>query len=208
MQFKHLEARGFKFDEKNRIFEGYASAFNKVDSYGDTIIPGAYAETIKREEGERKIKMRWNHFGPVIGKWLEMKEDDFGLWVKGMLTPGHSVAEDTYASLLAESIDGLSIGWWAENENMVKNKHGGYDLHKIELHEISVVEDQADLYAAVGSVKQHIESLNGERDIERFLRDEANLSVVAAKALISRIKSGHRDDDAGIIDCAKLELKF
>ena len=40
-----LEALEVKFDGEGR-FEGYASMFNGVDSYGDTIHPGAYLNTI------------------------------------------------------------------------------------------------------------------------------------------------------------------
>ena len=115
MQHKilQLNSAGVKFDGKNpRIFEGYASVFGGVDSYGDMIMPGAYADTIREENRNgRAIKMRWNHFGPIIGKWLEMYEDDKGLYVKGELTPGHSTASDVAASLQHKAVDGLSIGY-------------------------------------------------------------------------------------------------
>ena len=99
MEQKLLQTKltGVKFDESGLKFSGYASVFNGVDSYNDTIIKGAYSETLKNRE--REIKMRWNHVGPVIGKWTEIKEDDTGLWVEGELTPNHSLANDVAASM-------------------------------------------------------------------------------------------------------------
>ena len=71
-----VETTEFKFDGETGEFEGYASVFNGVDSYGDTIMPGAYKATLKKRD--RSVKMRWNHYGPVIGKYLEMFEDENG----------------------------------------------------------------------------------------------------------------------------------
>src|SRR6056297_3656681 len=105
-----LDAAGIKFaDGEKRVFSGYASKFNGVDSYGDTIAPGAYSKTL--ESRERPIQMRWNHYGPIIGKWTKAEEDDKGLYMEGELTPGHRTAEDAYALLKHGSVDGLSIGY-------------------------------------------------------------------------------------------------
>ena len=89
MEQKLLQTKltGVKFDETGLKFSGYASVFNGVGSYNDTIIKGAYAGTL--QDREREIKMRWNHIGPVIGKWTEIKEDDTGLLVAGEVTSGH-----------------------------------------------------------------------------------------------------------------------
>ena len=46
-----LEDVQIKFSgDKPVKFEGYASVFNGLDSYGDTILPGAYKETIKNRK--------------------------------------------------------------------------------------------------------------------------------------------------------------
>ena len=99
-------------DAETGKFSGYASVFGGIDSYGDTIAPGAYKDTLQGRE--RPIRMRWNHYGPVIGKWLSMVEDTKGLLVAGELTPGHRVAIDTYASLKHGAVDGMSIGYTAD----------------------------------------------------------------------------------------------
>jgi hypothetical protein len=187
-----IDALELKFDGEGR-FEGYASMFNGVDAYGDTIIPGAYKKTVKRKAGDRPIRMRWNHFGPVIGKWLEMGEDEKGLYVKGELTPGHSVAKDVYASMRHGAVSGMSIGYIARSAR--EKAEGGRELKEIDLIEISVVEDPADLGARITGMKAVINELGSFKEIEGWLRDAAGLSREDATALVSRVKSlSHRDD--------------
>lgn len=174
-----------KFDDARRgFFSGYASMFGGVDSYGDTVLPGAYKSTI--EMRKRPVQMRWNHYGDVIGKWLEIRETDKGLWVEGELTPGHSKAEDVYASLKHGAISGLSIGY--RPIKAYPNETGGMDLHEIDLVEISVVESPADLAAQIGDIKSAIDEIKTIRDIERFVR-ESGYAKEDAVMLVSRIKS-------------------
>lgn len=174
-----------KFDDARRgFFSGYASVFGGVDAYGDTVMPGAYKSTI--EMRKRPVQMRWNHFGEVIGKWTSIRENEKGLWVEGELTPGHSKAEDVYASLVHGAISGLSIGYRVNKS--FPNENGGLDLHEIDLVEISIVETPADLAAQIGDVKSAIEGLSTIRDIERFVRDSGFVKEDAVM-LVSRIKS-------------------
>lgn len=174
-----------KFDDARRgFFSGYASVFGGVDAYGDTVIPGAYKSTI--EMRKRPVQMRWNHFGEVIGKWLDIRETEKGLWVEGELTPGHSKAEDVYASLKHGAISGLSIGY--RPVKSFPNETGGLDLHEIDLVEISVVESPADLAAQIGDIKSAIDELKTIRDIERFVR-ESGFAKEDAVMLVSRMKS-------------------
>ena len=133
-----------KFDESGLKFSGYASVFNGVDSYNDTIIKGAYAGTL--QDREREIKMRWNHIEiPVIGKWTEIKEDDTGLLVAGELTPGHSLANDVAASMKHGAVDGMSIGYYVTDS---EQKGKIRELKEIELIEISVVEETCRQFGA------------------------------------------------------------
>lgn len=170
-------------------FSGYASIFNGVDSYGDTIAEGAYKNTIS--ERERPIRMRWNHYGDIIGKWLTFKEDKHGLFVEGELTPNHSKANDVYASLKHGAIDGLSIGYTVKQQE----ETGGTRLLKeIELVEISIVEEPADLGAKIGEVKSALENIKNLRDFESLLSESGGFSKDAAVLLVSRMKSFARSE--------------
>lgn len=180
-----LDGLELKFSGE-RKFSGYASVFNGVDAYGDMILPGAYADTIGSRA--RPVRMRWNHFGPVIGKWLAIAEDSKGLHVEGELTPGHSVAEDVYAGLRHGSLDGMSIGYRIPPGGSAKDGKIR-QLKRIDLIEISIVEEPADLGAKIGDVKSAIEEMQSFKEVEAFLRDGCGLSWSGACALVSRIKT-------------------
>lgn len=187
MQYKHLSLNSVevKFDpESGRKFSGYASVFGGVDSYGDTIEKGAYIKTLTNRT--RPVQMRWNHFGPIIGKWTNIQEDEKGLYVEGELTPNHSVANDVAALMMHKAIDGLSIGYFAtdyEQDGAVRR------LKEIQLFEISVVEEPADINARVGNIKSAIHEATSLKELETLLRDAGGLSKADATALVSRIKS-------------------
>jgi HK97 family phage prohead protease len=179
-----VKSAQFKFNGDTGEFEGYASVFDGVDSYGDTIKAGAFRKTL--EKRERPVRMRWNHFGPVIGKYVELMEDSKGLFVRGQLTPGHSVAEDVKASLKHGAIDGLSIGFYLDDYD--DKPGGGREIRSIKLVEISVVEEPADIGAKITNIKSAIDDAQRLADIELILRD-AGLSRTEATALVSRVKS-------------------
>jgi uncharacterized protein len=194
MEIKHLplSTSEIKFAGAGFGFSGYASMFGGVDAYGDTIQRGAYEKTL--QDRDRPIRMRWNHYGDVIGKWKRIEEDEKGLWVEGELTEGHSKASDVYASLRHGAIDGLSIGYRVKG---FEEKPNGIRLLKeIELVEISVVEEPADLYATVNEVKSALAKAESLKEIESLLRDVGRFSHADAKLLVSRVKAlNHRDDE-------------
>lgn len=172
-------------------FEGYASKWNGVDSYGDTIIKGAFAETLKANQP----KMFWNHqWDMPIGKWVSLEEDSSGLFVRGELTPGLSTAADVRAAMKHETLDGLSIGGFLKKGDY-EEKDGGRVIRKwSKLMEISPVVFPADNSARIDmtSVKSiDFEALlpecKTERDIERLLRD-AGLGKRESMAIVSRAK--------------------
>ena len=182
-----------KFDDaRPGFFSGYASVFGLVDSYGDTIAPGAYSKTLQNRE--RPIQLRWNHYGGVVGKWLTLREDEKGLYVEGELTPGHSVAQDAYALMKHGAVNGLSIGY---RPIEAEQKDDGTRLLKqIDLVEISIVETPADAAALIGDVKSAIDGAVSLKEIEALLRDAGGFSRADACALVARIKSMGQSDSA------------
>ena len=180
-------------------FSGYASVFDGLDSYGDTVIAGAYKGTIA--ERDRPVQLRWNHYGPVIGKFTDMYEDEKGLFVEGELTKGHSTAEDAAALLRHGAISGMSIGYVVKDYEMdgVVRK-----LKDIELFEISLVESPADNNAHVTSIKS-AESL---KEIEAILRGKG-FSQKEATEIVASVKKIHGEREAEMKadeDLQKLKL--
>ena len=187
-----LELCDLKFASgKTGVFEGYASTFGNVDSFGDTILKGAFSDTL--EERKRPVRMFFGHSpGRVIGKWTMLKEDRIGLRVNGELTPGHSDAENVYASLKHGTLDGLSIGFRIPTGGAEDTDSGGRLISKVDLIEISVVSLPAEDEARISSVKSitdEINSIQTIRDAETFLRDAGSFPRSMAKALISQLRA-------------------
>lgn len=181
------------------MFEGYASVFDGIDSYNDSIVKGAYSETLKNRT--RDVSMYFNHASyrtdmPArIGKWVSLEEDNNGLYVKGQLSLGHPTSNAIYAGMKNETLDGLSIGFMIEPDGYEVRDNIRY-LKKINLVEISVVDNPADNEARISldSVKSEIEGITSIREAEELLRDVANFSNSSAKALLAQLKSVLRDE--------------
>src|SRR5688500_16147771 len=71
-QFKNLHY--FKVESTGREQKRICAVFGNVDSWGDRIIPGAFAKTI--QEGRSRVKHLWNHdfSNPPIASITELKE--------------------------------------------------------------------------------------------------------------------------------------
>ena len=188
-----LSDADLKMDGETGKFSGYASVFGGVDSYGDTIVKGAFESTL-RNNG--KPKMFFNHdWAMPIGKWTVAKEDDHGLYVEGELTPGLSLSADVKAALKHATLDGLSIGGMLKKGDFEETEKGRIIRKWSSLMEVSPVVFPADNAARVdlSSVKSiDFETLlpecKTERDIERLLRD-AGLGKWEAMAIVSRAKA-------------------
>ena len=184
----------FKFDAVKGSFEGYASMFNGVDSYNDTVLPGAYKETIR--ERQRPVAMFFNHVSrrsdmpAKIGVYDSLEEDGYGLKVKGRLTLGHPTADAVLASMKNGTISGLSIGYRIPQGG--SEKQGNIRLLKrIDLVEVSVVEDPADLGAMIdrSSIKAAVDDMKSLADAEDLLREVGGFSAAAAKDYVSRLRT-------------------
>ena len=201
-----LSAVSLKMDGEVGRFSGYASVFGGVDSYGDTIVRGAFESTL-RNNG--KPKMFFNHeWGMPIGKWLVAKEDDHGLFVEGELTPGLAMSADVRAAMKHETLDGLSIGGFIKKGDYDETEGGRVIRKWSNLVEVSPVVFPADAAARVdlGSVKggsdllEAIADIESIRDLEGLLRDAAGLSKGAAAALVARVKSLFARGEPGLAE--------
>jgi HK97 family phage prohead protease len=187
-----LSDTNLKMSGESGVFEGYASVFGGVDSYGDTIEKGAFVETLK---ADGLPKMFFNHeWAMPIGKWTQAQEDSTGLYVKGELTPGLKLSDDIYAALKHGTLDGLSVGGFVKKADYEMKGEIRHIKKWSKLAEISPVAFPADAAARIESVKgadilELIENTENIREIEGLLRDAAGLSKGAAVALIARVKA-------------------
>lgn len=198
MQVKTLPLAELKIagaDGDAGSFEGRASTFGTVDSYGDTVDPGAYIETIPQflERGF----IGWGHdWNQPIGIVTAAREGPDGLYITGQF---HSDAEAqkfrTRASerVAAGKFMGLSIGYEALSwemrkvETPVRTSWGELTdkvraLTKIRLFEVSLVTVPAEENSGVTTIKGDGFGMSFEDHSERVR--------VAAREWIARVKSG------------------
>jgi len=200
MQHKTLPLNNveLKFAQSGSTFEGYASTFGGIDSYDDTILPGAYKSVIEaiKVGSARAPKMFVNHrsFELPVGRWDHLEEDSKGLIIRGEFTPGMSKAEEVKASLKHGTVDGLSIGYSLKDGDAEYVESNGSKIRVIKnissLPEVSVVTFPADDSARVdlASVKSTLESIEDFKTLEDFLREVGGFSKSLATATVSRAK--------------------
>lgn len=207
-----LEAAQLKLEgDAGLSFVGYASTFNNVDAYGDTIIKGAYKSTLK-QFGMPKMFFNHDKYAVPIGKWTKAVEDDYGLLMTGEFTPGNTMAEQVRAALKHGTVEGISIGYVLSKDDYQETDTGRIIKKVSRLIESSVVTFPADTFAKVdlASVKscaEEIATVETIREFETILRDVGGFSKAAAQALTARAKTLFAARDAGDAEQKALEAQ-
>lgn len=188
------------------VISGYGSVFGNVDSHRDIVVKGAFEKTMAAHKAAGTMpKMLWAHDPREfpIGSWLEMREDDRGLFVKGQLAIDEEpLADRVYKHVKAGRLDGLSIGFIPKEEEW-DNNEGANLIKEVDLWEVSVVTFASNNQAQVTSVKD----ISTIRDLESLLRDARSLSRKEAAAIASRFtpkEAAQRDVVAADSDQAVL----
>jgi HK97 family phage prohead protease len=157
------------------VFDGYGATFNGVDAQGDTIMPGAFADTIARHQGAGTAPaLLWNHNqDEPVGKLIGLQEDARGLKVRGKLNLNTAAGIKAHEHLKAGDVSGLSVGYVVPKGGAEHQRGGGRTLKKLDLHELSIASMPADTNARVTGVKM----LTSLSELERGLRGEIKLSL-------------------------------
>lgn len=187
-------------ETEGMTFEGYGAVFGNVDSYGDVIQPGAFADTLAAaHKSGTWPAMLLQHGGwgmgaedmTPIGIWTGLSEDGIGLKVQGKFADTVR-GREAYALLKMDprpAIDGLSIGYIAKEwTQRSKPEEPRRTLKKVDLMEVSLVTFPANGKARVSSVKS-LEEITTLADAEAFLREVGGLSKSQAVGFIARVKA-------------------
>ena len=155
MEHKTLAFEVKAIDYEGRTLEGYAAAFGNIDQVGDIIHPGAFRKTLQ-ERGQR-IKVLWQH-DPTepIGRLMEAREDERGLYVKAVISDT-TRGRDALALLRDGAIGEMSIGYDSVKGATDYSKMEGKtvrNLREIKLYEFSLVTFPANEQAVVTALKQ------------------------------------------------------
>lgn len=123
-------------------FTGYASVWGEVDDFDTSTVRGAFSEVIAERVPKGLIKLLWAHdLDQPIGRVIEMKEDDRGLWMRGKLNLKVERAREVLALMQEGDVNGLSIGFDPTASEIVEdqNRPGVMLLNKVDLWEVSIV---------------------------------------------------------------------
>lgn len=199
---------------EGRQFEGYGAVFGNVDLGGDIVVPGAFKRSLARHKASGTMPlMFWMHQpDQVPGLWLDMGEDQEGLYVKGDLV-NTQLGSEVRELLTRKAVRGLSIGYQAQEVDY--DRQGNRLLKQIDVVEVSVVSmamnPLASVYAAKARLSAYGEYVPTTRELEHRLRD-AGFSKSVARSLSARIygdaAGGMPADrrDAGDVDPCETEI--
>jgi len=197
--FYYTETKNLTAHEKDGmgIIEGYGAFYDNKDSYDDIITKGAFSESLQTN---RSVKMLLNHnTSDIIGVWQELKEDQNGLIVKGLINLDTVKGRETYSLVKQGAMSGLSVGF------MVKDRDYNDDIRyikKADLYEVSFTAFPANEKAKIYDVKS--DDIASIRDFERLMRN-IGFSKKEAKTIASNgYKDLSRDDlDLSCDDCSE-----
>lgn len=162
IQFK--DATGFhETEDGSGIFEGYASVFGNVDSYGDRVIKGAFSKSLAKSfpDDGAGIPCYWSHRMDdpefILGKTLSAVEDEHGLKVRVSLDLDNPKAVAAYRALKVGAVNQMSFAYEVVDSRFVPEKgakFGGVnELRELNIFEVSVVQIGANTATSIDMVK-------------------------------------------------------
>lgn len=158
------EYKSFKFElesaDESGEFSGYAAVFGNKDSGGDVIEKGAFSKTIREDFDRIKILSQHTDCELPIGKPLELREDDKGLFIRGKISDT-AKGRDIQTLMKDGVLNELSIGYDAVEFNY-DSEQGARRLKEIKLWEVSIVTWAMNDQAKIDEVKSLVEGLRTE----------------------------------------------
>jgi HK97 family phage prohead protease len=202
-----IDAKAIGVDGEGR-FKGYAAVFGNIDRMGDMVIAGAFDESLKDfGPGGSGIPLLWRHRtdDPFmnLGETVEAKEDATGLLVDCQIDLETANGKQTYKLLKSGRAGQMSFaydvleGAWVDSEEL----GGYYELRKLALREVSVVQFGANSETSIVSVKSAIDVVAADVRAGRALTAENEEEIrAAAKALDEILTPDSAPAPAGAAD--------
>jgi len=144
---------------KDGQFTALASVFNNIDAVGDVVMPGAFAEDLKAWAASGDpIPLFWGHQmqdpDMNLGKVLEATETSAGLQIKAELDLENAKAMQVYRLLKGKRVSKMSFAYDVlDGAPAERDGQSVYELRKLKLHEVSVVQVPANPAASIQQVK-------------------------------------------------------
>jgi HK97 family phage prohead protease len=163
MELKAYEMKEQSVDIDARTFEGYASTWDE-DQVGDVIHQGAFIKSINEAFPAKRIKVLWQHSEP-LGMPTEMREDSYGLYVKGRVSK--TALGDEALELMRDGVvDRMSIGFMIPQGKADYDEDGVRHIREVKLMEFSPVTFPANEAAIITGVKNIEQALEYAKEID------------------------------------------
>lgn len=139
-QNRQTERKAFRFElddsDESGVFSGHAAVFGNCDSGNDIIEKGAFTNTLAQDFDRIKILALHNDFWLPVGKPIELREDENGLFIKGKISDT-TMGKDIKTLMKDGVLNELSIGYNIVNSYF--DREGVRHLKAVRLWEVSIV---------------------------------------------------------------------
>lgn len=171
-EYKAVRFELISSDETTGEFSGYASVFGNVDDGGDIVEKGAFSKTIVEDFARIKILSQHDQYELPIGKPIELREDEKGLYIRGKISDTQK-GRDIQTLLKDGVLNELSIGYDAVDYEIDGESHVRR-LKQVKLWEVSIVTWAMNDQATIDDVKSLAEELRAEARSGKMSRARLN----------------------------------
>jgi HK97 family phage prohead protease len=170
-------------DLQENEFDGYASVFGVLNSYGFGFDAGAFTKTL--QENPNPVLLWQHNTDEPIGVIVKAEEDKKGLKIRGAMVPEVTKAQEARALMMAGAVRGLSIGFVPLKDRMDEKKNAWF-VTEAKLREVSAVTFAADPKASISRVLSDLDLITRQRD--DLSRDEIERAIQRLTALRDEIE--------------------
>lgn len=188
-----VKAAGTEDGLEDGQFTAYASVFGNVDSYGDIVVAGAFAESLKGwEESGNVIPLLFGHnmSDPDynIGAIVKAEEDEHGLLVTAQLDLESPKGAQVYRLIKGRRVSQMSFAYEVlDAAGAEQDGEAVVELRRLKLYEVSVVPIGANQETEITAVKAAAAALAGGLKEGRVLSVKHMDSLRAAADAITSV---------------------
>lgn len=188
------------------VFEAIVSVFGNVDSYGDRVVKGAFADTLAEwESSGDPIPVYWSHRMDDpdynIGHVIEAKETDEGLWVKAQMDLEGPKAQQVYRLLKGRRVTQFSFAYDIDEYQVVKTADDSdsvWELTKLKLYEVGptpIGANQETELLSVKSAAHHADRIAAGVKAGRVISAKNESELRTAHESIGRVLAALETED-------------
>jgi HK97 family phage prohead protease len=166
-------------------FEGIASVYGNVDSYGDIVEAGAFSKTIA--ERGKSVPILWQHDSRLPIGSGEVYDAGTHLGIKGKILEAVSHGADAMRLAKAGIVKGLSIGYQVLKDSWDADRKVRL-LKEIKLYEVSFVTFPANELAVLTGIKSGLLEDDAYDTLQHYAT-ELKAGRILSAANMAKLKS-------------------